>query len=546
MTRYLSLMIAFFALNTLLAQEKQEGLFEVGKVKELRLFFEQDNWDYLLDSLKQSGDERRLVGDAAFEGKIYKGVGVRYKGNSSYFAVSKGGSSKLPFNIDFNHTDKDQKLPGGVDKIKLSNVFRDPSFIREVLSYEIARRYMPASRANFVELFVNDVYLGLYNSTESVEDEFLERYFKDDEGILFKCDPIWGYKEQPDCPQGDKASLQYLGPDSACYRGLYEVKSDFGWEKLIDLTKILNQEPEKLDSIFNIDQALWMLAFNMVLVNLDSYTGRFCHNYYLYRDHEGVFHPIVWDMNLSFGGFRYDGSKGSPLTNEEMQTLSPFTHYKEKNEKRPLITQLLSDNLYRKMYVAHIRTILNDYFVDSTYLRRAEEIQKLITPYVKRDSNRLYAYETFEKNLYETAKADKTSIIGLAELMEPRARYLKEHPLVSKDPPVVAEVKHIDYDDIVAVNAQLEGAEACWLFYRYGRLGPWKKLEMFDDSGHDDEMAGDGLWGATIKKDKGKNKPIQYFVVAENQYTAALSPERASFEVYSTEDETSVAKKAFE
>ncbi|MCB0597192.1 MAG: CotH kinase family protein [Lewinellaceae bacterium] len=543
MIRYLFFMTALFVLNPLLAQEKETGLFEVGKVKELRLFFEQGNWDHVLDSLKQQGDERRLVGDASFEGKVYKGVGVRYKGNSSFFAVSKAGSSKLPFNIDFNHTHKDQKLPGGVDKVKLSNVFRDPSYIREVLSYEIARRYMPASRANFVQLFVNDVYLGLYNSTESVEDEFLKQHFKGDKGILFKCDPIWGYKEQPDCPKGDKASLQYLGPDSTCYRGLYEVKSDFGWQQLIDLTKILNQQPEKLDSIFNIDQALWMLAFNMVLVNLDSYTGRFCHNYYLYRDKEGVFHPIVWDMNLSFGGFRYDGSKGSPLSNEEMQTLSPFIHYKEKNEQRPLITQLLSESLYRKMYVAHIRTILNDYFVDSTYLRRAEEIQAMIAPYVKSDSNRLYDYEAFEKNLYETTKADKASIIGIAELMEPRAQYLKNHPLVSKDPPVILEASHIDYDDIVAVNARLEGAEACWLFYRYGQLGPWRKLEMFDDSGHDDRMADDGIWGATIHKNKEKDKPIQYYIVAENQYTAALSPERASFEAYSTGKETSAAKK---
>ncbi|MCB0546818.1 MAG: CotH kinase family protein [Phaeodactylibacter sp.] len=543
MIRYLSLMIALLAFHPLFAQEKEEGLFEVGKVKELRLFFEQSNWDHILDSLKQKGDELRLVGDASFEGKVYKGVGVRYKGNSSFFAVSKVGSSKLPFNIDFNHTNKDQKLPGGVDKIKLSNVFRDPSYIREVLSYEIARRYMPASRANFVQLFVNDTYLGLYNSTESVEDEFLERYFKEDEGILFKCDPIWGYKELPDCPKGDKASLQYLGPDSTCYRGLYEVKTDSGWRKLIELTRILNEEPQKLDSIFNIDQALWMLAFNIVLVNLDSYTGRFCHNYYLYRDMEGVFHPIVWDMNLSFGGFRYDGSKGSPLTNEEMQTLSPFVHYKEKNEKRPLITNLLADNLYRKIYVAHIRTILNDYFVDSTYLRRAEEIQKMIDPYVQSDSNSLYTYDAFKENLYGTAKADKASIIGIVELMEPRARYLMEHPLISKDPPVIKEVKHIDFGDIVAVNGRLEGAEAGWLFYRYGNLGPWRKLEMFDDSGHDDQMAGDGIWGATILKDKEKDKPIQYYIVAENQYTAALSPERASFEVYSTAEESSTAKK---
>ncbi len=539
MLRLLSPVFGLLLALSLCAQESQ--LYSLDEVREVRLYFKQDNWDDILDSLKQQGYDQRLLGDAVYNGHRYEGVGVRFKGNSSYFSVRKDGYSKLPFNIDFNHTHKDEKLPGGVDKMKLSNVFRDPSFLREVLSYEIANQYMPSPRANFVKLFVNDKYMGLYNNTESVEDEFLERYFGDDDGILFKCDPIWGYKELPNCPDGDKASLQYLGPDSACYRGKYEIKTDKGWKELIELTKVLNKQPEKLDSIFHVDEALWMLAFNMVLVNLDSYTGRFCHNYYLYQDETGLLHPIIWDLNLSFGGFRYDGVNGSPLANEEMQALSPFTHYKQKNEKRPLITQLLADELYRKMYVAHIRTILNDHFVDSTYLKRALEIQSLIDEHVMKDTNKLYTYEAFKNNLYESSKAGKVSIIGIAELMEPRVKYLMEHPLVSKEPPRIAKVEHLDFGDIMVFNAEMQEAERAWLFYRFGQLGAFRKLEMFDDSGHDDGMADDGVWGATVKKQA--HKEIQYFVVAESQYAAALSPERASFEFYTTEENVDTAKK---
>ena len=49
----------------------------------------------------------------------------------------------------------------GINKLKLSNVIQDPSFIREVLSYEIARKYMPASLANFANLYINDTLWGL-------------------------------------------------------------------------------------------------------------------------------------------------------------------------------------------------------------------------------------------------------------------------------------------------------------------------------------------------------------------------------------------------
>ncbi len=546
MQRLLIFPIAFLALLAgMNAQDKgparSEDIFDINTVNEVRLFFKENNWDQILDSLKQRGFDQRLVGDATYNGKRYEGVGVRYKGNSSYFSVRKDGHPKLPFNIDFNHTHKDLKLPGGYDKMKLSNIFRDPSFIREVLSYEIASRYMPAPRANFIKLYINGRYLGLYNNTESIEDDFLERFYHDDGGILFKCDPIWGEETLPNCMEGEKSSLQFLGKDSACYMSKYEIKSKYGWKELIELAYALNHQPQKLDSILNIDQTLWMLAFNMVLANLDSYTGRFCHNYYLYRDKGGAFQPIIWDLNLSFGGFRYDGIGDSPLSNKELQEFSPLQHYKQKNEKRPLITNLLSDNLYRKMYLAHIRTIVNDYFVDSTYLRRAEELQSLIGPYVKEDTNKLYTYEAFRKNIYETAKADKVSIIGLAELMGPRTQYLSAHPLLNKEVPLIKKVEHIDFGDIVAFQARPEGAEKAWLFYRYGPVGAFHRTEMFDDSGHNDELAQDGIWGATL--DKATGNEIQYFVVVENQYSAALFPERASFEFLTAREEEETAKK---
>jgi hypothetical protein len=537
MTRFLCLGILISTTFTMLAQQSDDfDIYDINTIREVKITFKEQNWDYILDSLKQRGYDQRLIGDVEYGGKVYKGAGVRFKGNSSYFSVRKSGYSKLPFNIDMNETNKDDKMPGGYDKLKLSNIFRDPSFMREVLSYEIAGNYMPASRCNFVKLFVNGEYMGLYNNTESVDDEFLDRYYDEHKGVLFKCDPIWGYESPSSCREGEKASLQYLGDDPVCYKGKYEIKSDDGWNELVKLTRMLDKNPEKLDSIFNVDQALWMLAFNITLVNLDSYTGRFCHNYYLYQDETGVFHPIIWDMNLSFGGFRYLGveERLKPLTNEEMKTLSPFSHYKQKNEKRPLITNLLAIPLYRKVYLAHIRTILNDHFIDSSYLERARELQSLVDEHVMRDTNKLYEYPAFKDNLEKSAKADKVSIIGIAELMQDRTKYLNNHSLLSKPAPEIKKVEHLDFGDLFTFTAELEGAERAWLFYRYGNKGAFRKLEMFDDSGHADGMEGDGVWGASLD-DKGEI--IQYYVVAEGEHIASLMPERAAFEFLTTADE---------
>ena len=512
----------------------QKNIYDIEHILEVKIYFKDKNWDQILDSLKQAGKEKRISADVVVDGKKYEDCGIRYKGNSSYFNTKSQGSNKLPFNIKFDYQGKDQALPGGLTKLKLANVFRDPSFLREVLSYEIAGKYMPAPKANYARVFANDVYLGLYNNTESVEEDFLDNYFGSSEGSLIKCDPNWHVKRPKECPTGDKASLMYLGEDPKCYDGLYELKEGNSFDPLIKLTKALQHKNNQIDTLLNVDMVLWMLAFNSVLVNLDSYTGRLCHNYYLYVDKKGKFHPLVWDMNMSFGGFRFVGLEGIPLRNSEMQELSPFVHYKEQNKKRPLITNLLGNNLFRKVYVAHIKTIVQETFANGAYLERGEKIMDLIDDYVKQDSNRLYKYDAFRENLNVSTKAGKQSIIGIKELMEKRSEYLMNHGLIKKAQPAIDSINHFHYDEEFAVNAKIEGANQAWLYYRYDKHGLFKKIQMFDDSGHNDQLEKDGIWGAIIPL----ASRIQYYIVAENESTAMLSPERASYEFYTFEKKT--------
>ena len=503
-----------------------QDIYDIYRVRDLKLQFDDDNWANQLDSLKQLGNEDRLISKLTIDGMVYDSVGIRYKGNSSYYNVRKSKSSKLPFNIKLNYIKKKQLLKEGYKTLKLSNVFRDPSFMREVMSYEVARKYMPASRANFVRLYANDKLLGLYNLTESVDKNFLDNYFGWNDGILFKCDPNWDAKVIKSCPAGEKASLLYQGSDSLCYEGLYELKSDHGWKELIHLCKMLKEKPEEIDQYLNVDQTLWMHAFNNVLVNLDSYTGRLCHNYYLYQDSFGRFQPIVWDMNLSFGGFRFDGTKNSALSLEKLQKLSPFTHYK--NDKRPLISKLLATSLYRKIYIAHIQTIIKDNFENDNFSKRVKQLQQNIDFYVKSDENKLYDYESFTQNADSSSKAGKSTIVGLNELMNARVAYLKGHPLLQKMPPRITEVQHKKKENQAYISAKFENATQAHLFYRYQKHAPFEQLLMKDDGASEDRSAGDSIYGAGIEWKPG----IEYYIVGENEKTAALSPERAAFEYH--------------
>ncbi|MCR9287094.1 MAG: CotH kinase family protein [Bacteroidetes bacterium] len=518
--------ILFFT-HTLFTQD----LYDINHIPEIRIEFAEAEWAKKLDELKRAGNKERLSASVSINGVKFNFVGVRYKGNSSYFNVQKSGSSKLPFNIKADYEIDGQKFPGGYKTLKLSNIFRDPSFVREALTYEIANKYMPSPKCNFAKVYVNDEYLGLYNNTESIDEKFLKEAFGKGKNTFVKCDPDWKVKQKEGCIEGEKASLMYLGDDPDCYASYYEMKKSKGsegWEELVHLMEVLKNSPKDVDTLLNIDRVLWMHAFNNILVNLDSYTGRLSHNYYLYKTPDGLFTPLVWDMNLSFGGFRFDGISPRMLTDEDMQTMSPFVHYKTKNPKRPLIVNILANPLYRKIYVGHMRTILYDNFLNGFYEQRAKEIQQIIDVEVNNDNNKLYDYSSFQKNLSKTADAGLSKIIGITELMEKRSEYLANHPLLKVDPPSITDVQHLIVGDEVAFQATVPDAKKVYVFYRKGKKHPFKMLELFDEGATLDQMGGDQVYGNSTTYKKG----MDYYIVAEGSRSASSSPKKASYEFH--------------
>ncbi|MEL6867791.1 MAG: CotH kinase family protein, partial [Bacteroidota bacterium] len=208
------------------------------------------------------------------------------------------------------------------------------------------------------------------------------------------------------------------------------------------------------------------------------------------------------------------------------QTLSPFIHYKSPN--RPLISQLLENRYYRKIYLAHLKTILEDYFSSGKFKTQAQKAQQLIDFYVKNDGNKLYTYEAFQQNLQETTPAGKSNIIGLLELMEARTAYLLNHPLLKKSSPVITEVRHKKTGENIALLAKIEGGKNNYLYYRDNPYAPFKKVKMLDDGQQEDMQADDQVFGFVMAYKAG----IQYYIVSEGDKTASLSPKRAAFEFH--------------
>ena len=384
--------------------------------QEVRLELPYKHWDVKLDSLKKVNPDARALGTAFVNGQRFDSVGVRFKGNSSYFRTRNDTYKKLPFNVKLDYKVKSNKLKGEQTSVKLSNAFLDPSFIREPLSYEIIRSYMPAPQCNFTRLYINNVYYGVYINSESIDEHFIKKHFGVENGVIVKCDPDnWKrVRSQSGCPKGENASLTYLNDNFGCYDAFYEVDDPAVWNDLLNLIKVLNKNPEKIEEVLDVDQTLWMLALNNAMVNLDSYNGSLSHNYYLWFDTSGMAHPLIWDLNMSFGGWRRNFSF-EEMKDEELIQYQPLAEIE--NPKRPLISKLLRISYYRKIYLSHLRTINNDWLVSGKLNARAQALAKEVDPWVKLDSLKLYSYDEFKNGLEQSMKSGPDNVIGLVQLM---------------------------------------------------------------------------------------------------------------------------------
>ena len=158
-----------------------QEVFDIG-VRQIEIFFSEPNWNDTLNAYYANGLGERLIADSILiDGLADQDVGIKYKGNSSYNV----NNNKNPMNIKLDYIQNGQSI-NGYNVLKLSNGFRDPSFVREILAYDIARDYMPAPKATYANVFVNGTLLGLYTCVQSIDDDFTNENFYERKGPFFK------------------------------------------------------------------------------------------------------------------------------------------------------------------------------------------------------------------------------------------------------------------------------------------------------------------------------------------------------------------------
>jgi hypothetical protein len=287
----------------------------------LRTFFidfESDDWEEELADFNDTDVD--VPATLTVDGEKYRGVGVHFRGMSSYMMVPTGRKRSL--NVALDLTDKKQRIDG-YKTLNLLNGHEDASLMNTVLYSEIARHYLPAPKANLARVVINGEDWGIYTNVQQFNKDFLQENFRTEKGAR------WKVKGSPMGAGG----LEYLGEDLAEYKRRYDMKTEENeedWRALVNFCKVLKETPaekleEALKPIADIDHLLWFLALDCALINCDGYWIR-ASDFSIYRDKDGKFHFIPHDMNEAFrspqgpgmgrpGGFA--AGRGGPRSSAE-------------------------------------------------------------------------------------------------------------------------------------------------------------------------------------------------------------------------------------
>ncbi len=506
---------------------QQKPFYDVGTIEKIEINFKESNWRTILQNNWQA--KIYIKAEVVINGVRFPDAGVRYRGNSTYFALPAGKNDKRPFKIALDEFVEQEYQ--GYKTLNLNNNLYDPTMVREVMGYELMRRFMPAPKCNYARLTINNEDFGIFVNTQQINKGMLREWWADEDGNRYRGQPTSIFRS-------NDAALVWLGSQPSSYQSAYELKTEQSanpWTDLINLCDKLNNTPanqriQEVSKVLDVDNALRFLAIGGVALWLDGYLGRYVHNFYLYNDPtHGRFSVIPWDLNSCFGGYT------DTLTVQTMKTVDPFWRENESGRPRPLFGNLVADPRLRARYLAHFRTMMRE-CTWAKLLPRIQQLQAFIGPEVQNDPKRVYSMAWFTQCVTQDIMVTSTRpLSSLKGAIDERAQFLATHPEIVKVAPTLSNLVHMPTSPSattpVVVNVAVAGTTSTVTLHHRQR-GAFIETRMFDDGLHGDGQANDGVYGATIPP-APPLASIEYFVTANSDLgqggAMSILPETGGF-----------------
>jgi len=348
-------------------------------------------------------------------------VGFRLRGNTSRT------SQKKSFKLDFNHFVSGRDFYG-LEKINLNGEHNDVSIIRSKLSWDIFNSIgMVATRANHIEVYINDTYYGLYISVEHIDDTFLSRNFDNGSGNLWKC--LW------------PANLGYRGSNPSDYHPWvddnrpYDLKTnddEYDFTQLARLIHIINNDPDSLEHVLDVSEFIKYLAINILTGGWDDYRS-LQNNFYLYHQ------PNI-DRFLLIP-YDYDNTFGVDWFSIDWDVIDPYIYYLIADTERPLADIIFDNEHYRNLFSRYLQFYIDHVFNIDEWGDWIDNTKEMIDSSAYYDMYRTldygFTYDDFTNSFSASNYTNQHIKTGLKEFIINRVSSLEDQITFSDGNPLV-------------------------------------------------------------------------------------------------------------
>ena len=345
--------------------------------------------------LNPNDEDLSVIGSYIHNGELFDNVIISLRGRSARSFPKKAWKVRLP---------KSHTLEGGRRIINLNSDYHDASHIRNALSMEVYSRLgVPVPEIEFVRLYINERYSGVYYRIEQLNTRWLRSIGRDDDyGELYQSH-----------------HSESLPASPSLYPYLYEKKSGrdkSDYSAIQRFVEELNARNPKqrggfLRSVFRIENLINYCVARTLVSNAEDWHK----NHYLFLnppDAGGRWEIFPWDNDLTWGHI-YSPENG--LLNDDFITTQPSFYNVDGN---PLFCAVRDDPELRAEYYRRLYQALQDDFTETIWWQRIDELYSAIREDVLRDPDK-----------WEDNGRFVSQIEQLKKYVELRRKYLLERDI---------------------------------------------------------------------------------------------------------------------
>jgi hypothetical protein len=193
----------------------------------------------------------------------------------------------------------------------------------------------------------------------------------------------------------------------------------------------------------------------------------------------------------------------------------------------------MSNAMYKRMYHAHVKTILSEFFSNGQYETMATDMMQQIEQAVLEDNHKFYSDTQFQLAMTDNVVQNGYTIPGIKTLMQSRIDYLNSTNELSALQPEIKVISSMPNEPIMGqaftISATVSDAVTVYIGYRANGTQIFTRTLMYDDGMHNDGAAQDGIYATTLTMN---SETMQYYIYAENDNAGIFSPQRAEYEYY--------------